>query len=198
MGAPYFLAADYLAGLKALFPRGRIWPKDPDAVQSTVLSGLSPTLERLNSRANYLLIDAFPETTDELLPEWEESLGLPDPCAGVSPTVQQRRAQVVARLTDSGGQSAPYFVNFAATLGYTVTITNYTTARIGRSRCGDPLNGAAWAHAWAVNAPLNTVTKAEIGVASAGEPLASWGNTVLECEIKPRAPAHSVLLFQYN
>jgi uncharacterized protein YmfQ (DUF2313 family) len=51
-----------------------------------VLSGFTPAFERLTARANNLLIDAFPGSTYELLPEWEATLGLPDPCAGEAPT----------------------------------------------------------------------------------------------------------------
>ncbi|WP_197520275.1 putative phage tail protein, partial [Paraburkholderia tropica] len=54
--------------------------------------------ERSTSRANYLLIDSFPPTAYELLPEWESTLGLPDPCAGEAPTIPQRQAQVLARF----------------------------------------------------------------------------------------------------
>jgi uncharacterized protein YmfQ (DUF2313 family) len=54
-------------------------------VQSQVLYGLAKSYERETARANNLLVDSFPLTTYELLPEWESSLGLPDPCAGVAP-----------------------------------------------------------------------------------------------------------------
>jgi uncharacterized protein YmfQ (DUF2313 family) len=198
MAAPILLASNFLSAIQSLLPRGVVWPRDQDAVQTQALSGLAPSYERNTTRANYLLVDAFPATTYELLPEWEETLGLPDPCAGESPMVQTRRAQVVARFANSGGQSAAYFVQFAANLGYEVTVQNYGPARAGEARCGDACNGQDWAFAWAVVAPLSTVTYAQAGQATAGDPLASWGNTVLECEMNSLRPAHSILLFQYQ
>lgn len=198
MTAPFYLAADYLAALQALMPRGRVWPRDPDAVQTQALSGLTPVYERQNARSNQLLVDAFPASTIELLPEWEETLGLPDPCAGASPTIAARRAQVVARIEARGGQSAAYFISFALALGYVITITEFVPARIGLARAGQPLNGPAWAHAWRVNAALHTVVRAQVGISQAGEPLAYWSNAVLECELREVMPAHTILIFSYS
>lgn len=198
MLAPRYLGADYRNVLQGLIPRGRVWPRDPDAVLTDLLSGLAPIYERSNGRAADLLIDVFPATTDELLPEWEKSLGLPDPCAGPAATIQARRAQVVAKLTNSGGQSVAYFIDYAAKLGFVITITEYAPFRAGHSHAGDPAAGPDWAHTWAVNAALNTIIYFRAGQSSAGEPLASWGNEVLECELNTIKPAHTVLQFHYS
>lgn len=195
MATPQYSAAEYLRALQSLMPRGRIWPRDPDATQTKVLGSLTPTYARHNIRCAQLLVDAFPLTTYELLPEWEETLGLPDPCAGEAPTVAARRAQVVARLKAQGGQSVAYYIAFAAALGYTITITEYVPARAGVLRAGQPLNGTDWAHAWSVSSPTYTITYAKAGVLAAGEPLAFWGNTVLTCELAAVKPAHTVLIF---
>ncbi|WP_434663440.1 DUF2313 domain-containing protein [Paraburkholderia sp. A3BS-1L] len=198
MLAPNYKAADFLKALQGLMPRGRVWPRDPDAVQTHVLSGLAPSYERSTARANYLLVDAFPATTYELLPEWESTLGLPDPCAGVAPTIAQRQAQVLARFVGVGGPTIQSLTAFAANLGYTVTITQFVEARAGQMRAGDACNGTAWSYAWQVNAPLNTVTIATAGAMAAGDPLASWGNAVLECEMKAVMPAHTIPIFSYS
>lgn len=198
MLAPNLTGADYLRAFQALMPRGRVWPRDPDAVQTQVFTGLTQIYARNTARANYLLVDAFPATTYELLPEWEATLGLPDPCAGESPTIQQRRAQVVARLSSSGGQSAAYYIGFAAQLGYGITITNYAPFRCGQSTCGQQLGNSDWFFTWSVNAPLNTVVRFAAGQSAAGEPLASWNNAVLQCELSAIAPAHTVLQFRYS
>ncbi|KVF22953.1 YmfQ family protein [Burkholderia cepacia] len=198
MAAPTLLAANFLSAIQALLPRGQVWPRDQDAVQTKALAGLAPSYERNTSRANYLLVDAFPETTYELLPEWELTLGLPDPCAGESPTIQQRRAQVVARFANSGGQSAAYYIGFAAQLGYGITITNFAPFRCGQSTCGQQLGNTDWFFAWRVNAPPATVVRFAAGQSTAGEALGSWNNTVLECEIRALAPAHTIVSFAYG
>jgi uncharacterized protein YmfQ (DUF2313 family) len=196
LAAPTLLSADFLRAYQALLPPGRVWPRDQDAVVTKTFAGLAPTYERSAARAVYLLQDAFPGSTFELLPEWEATLGLPDPCAGEAPTVQQRRAQVVSRLTATGGQSIQYFTAVAAALGYAITITQYTPSRFGR-RFGLPFGGQDWAFAWQVNAPTFTVSRLQFGGAF-GSPFASWGNNVLQCELQTYSPAHTILLFQFS
>lgn len=198
MAAPNLLAADFLGAIQKLLPRGRVWPRDQNSVQAQALAGLAPSYARNTARANYLLVDAFPGTTYELLPEWELSLGLPDPCAGDQPTIRARRNQVVARLANGGGQSVPYFIGAALNLGYSVTVTQYAPARIGQSRVGEPLCGTDWAFAWQINSPLNTVLRSRVGSSTVGEPLASWSNSVLECELNALKPAHTTLIFSYT
>lgn len=198
MPAPNLTAADFAEALGRLLPRGRVWLRDPDSVQAALLSGLAGVYAREVLRANFLLVDGFPASTTELLPDWEETLGLPDPCAGEDPSIVVRRAHVVARFTNGGGQSAPYFIAYAAALGYTITIENFAPFRAGISHAGDPCYGEDWAHTWAIHAPLNTIVYFEAGQSVAGDPLASWGNAVLECEMNAIKPAHTILQFRYD
>lgn len=198
MTAPAYTCADYLSALQALLPRGRVWPREPAAAQTQALSGLTPVYERSNARANQLLVDAFPATTYELLPEWEAALGLPDPCVGPGPTLQVRRAQVVARFAGSGGQSVAYMISYALNLGYAITITQFAPARAGQLRAGQQCGDNAWAHAWRVNAVLNASYAFRAGLSAAGEPLSIIGNTVLECELKQIAAAHTTVFFKYS
>ncbi len=197
MPALNLLASDFLAAFQRLLPRGPVWPRDADATMTQALSGLMPTYERSTAAANALLVDTFPASTVQLLPEWQQSLGLPDPCAGASPLLSQSQAQVVARLTARGkNQSQAYFVNFADALGYDITITQFAPFRAGVSTAGQPCCNAAWAYAWQVNAPQFSIDYFTAGDA-AGEPLASWGSTVLQCEIERLAPAHTTVIFNY-
>lgn len=195
--APSYTIEDLTAGFQNLLPTGPVWPRDPDAVQSQVATALMNTPLRLTARAANLLQDAFPVEPVELLPEWELTLGLPDPCAGASPSLQIRQQQVAARFVAGGGQSVAYFVNLAATLGYTITITQFTPYRVGMP-VGQPISGPAWAFVWQVNAPQFSIHYFEVGRDSVGEALASWDNTVLQCEIQKYAPAHTTVLFNYS
>lgn len=198
MPIPAWSPADFLSAFLKLLPRGRPWATASDATMPQALATLMPTYSRLAARDANLLVDAFPATTDELLPEWQYSLGLPDPCAGPSPGLQQSRAQVVARLAVGGGQSIPYFITFAANLGYAITITPFTPFRAGVGRAGGAIMGDDWAYAWQVNAPNITVTYFRAGLSAVGEPLATLGNAVLQCEIRRLAPAHTTVLFNFG
>lgn len=198
MSAPNYSAADYLTALQALMPRGRVWPKDADTTQAQALSGLTPTYARNNARASNLLVDAFPASVEELLPEWELTLGLPDPCAGLAPTIQLRRAQVLARFSANGGQDVQYFIQMAANLGYAVSVTQFAPFRFGQSTFGTPMYEPDWAFAWQVNAPTFSVHNFQFGTDTFGEPFAYWSNNVLQCELQRYAPAHTHVLFSYS
>jgi uncharacterized protein YmfQ (DUF2313 family) len=103
----------------------------------------------------------------------------------------------VARLTNTGGQSAAFFVAYAAQLGFTVTVQNYSPFRVGQMAAGDAVADEGWAFVWSVTAPLVNVTEFRAGVSAAGEPLATWGNAVLDCELQSLKPAHTTLLILY-
>jgi uncharacterized protein YmfQ (DUF2313 family) len=130
-----------------------------------------------------------------MLDEWEATLDLPDPCAGPEPTVALRQAQVTARLIAGGGQSIAYFVSFAATLGYAITIEQFAPARADALLADEPLYDPAWAFAWRINAPEFTIDYLCADTGRADDPLASWENTVLICEMSRLAPAHTIPLF---
>jgi uncharacterized protein YmfQ (DUF2313 family) len=198
MTIPAYSAADFTAALTGLLPRGRVWPRDSDAVVVRAMACLAPMYERNCAAAVDLLASAFPATATDLIPEWQETLGLPDPCAGVAPTIAQQRQQIVARLTDSGGQSTPYFIQLAKALGYVVTITNDAPFRAGQSRAGQHTGGVEWFFVWTAHAPEFTVNPFLAGHSTAGEPLGTFGNAVLVCELAARAPAHAILNFQFQ
>jgi len=198
MAKPAFTNQDYARALANLLPPGRAWNREADSVQSRALAVYAPSYRRSSDSGANLLADAFPSSTVNLLPEWEATLGLPDPCAGIAPTLQARRAQVKARFASTGGQSVHDFVSFAAGLGYTITVRQYTPFRVGANACGQPLGGMDWNYTWAVESKANTITSFRTGSARLGEPLSSWGNAVLECELTALAPAHAILQFHYT
>jgi uncharacterized protein YmfQ (DUF2313 family) len=197
MPAPSFTDADFLSGFQQLLPTGPVWPRDADSTQTQTFAALIQGYTVNAYRAVNLLTDAFPVAPVELLTEWELTLGLPDPCAGPSPTLQQSQQQVNARFIGSGGQTIDYFISVAAALGYEITITQFTPYAVGQP-VGQPITGAAWTFVWQVNAPTFSIHYFEVGHDTVGEPLASWGNTVLQCELQRLAPAHTTILFNYS
>jgi len=198
MSTPVYSIDDFHQALRNLMPRGRAWEKETGSVPDQTLGVFAPSFQRSSAAAISLISDAFPATALDLIPEWQETLGLPDPCAGGSPTVPQERRQIVARLTNNGGQNAAYFIAFAARLGYTVTITNDAPFRCGQSACGQHLGSQEWFFGWVVHAPAYTANPFLVGQSTAGDPLNSGANLVLQCELSEAAPAHTVLKFSYS
>ena len=145
-----FTAAAYAAALASLRPRGRMWPEEAASCQVQTLAAAAGSFERLDAAAQGLLTDAFPATAQQLLPEWENSLGLPDPCVGEDATVAQRQAQLVARLTATGSQAPQRYIDYATSLGFQIQLETFAPFRCGFSACGDGLGGPEWSFAWAI------------------------------------------------
>lgn len=196
MADALFPLADYTAALQALKPLGLAWPREAGNVQDQVLSGLAPAYVRVDARAQTLLVDAFPANTVELLPEWEASLGLPDPCDGETQTVDQRRAQVVNRLVNAGGQSVGYFLGVLARLGYPdASITQYAPFRVGVDHTGWPLYSVEWAFHWTINLPELSVYYLTPGISTLPSPLFSISDGAVVCVIAELMPAHTTVDF---
>jgi uncharacterized protein YmfQ (DUF2313 family) len=219
--APALDEDDFVTDLADLFPPGRAWAwtRDPNSVGIGLLHGLALSQATTQARKNQLLIDAFPATTVELLPEWEASVGLPDPCSGPDASLAARQAHVVARIKNKGGQSIPYLVDYAFALGFVVTVTPFATLRFG-SRFGTRFYDTAWATTIKVNtstsfevarfgsarfgdpftswgAAPTTIRPARFGASRFGARFSMWGNAVLECELRRVAPGHLYVLFAY-
>jgi uncharacterized protein YmfQ (DUF2313 family) len=187
MAAPSFSAADYLGALQALMPRGRIWPRDVTSVQAKVLAGLTKVYEVQNQRAHSLLVDAFPSSTAELLPEWEATLGLTSSSAGPGASVAARQALVVARLIGANGIAADDFAGYAALLGYSVTVRGNAPFRCGQSRAGAHVGGVERMFEWIVTAH-----------ALPSMPFGDFGPALLQQEMQRLAPPYAVLKFVFN
>jgi uncharacterized protein YmfQ (DUF2313 family) len=153
----------------------------------------------MDGRAGALVDEADPQTTSEMLVDWERVAGLPDNCSGeLGGTAQSRRDDLVSKLTSTGGQSGPYFVELASALGFEISIEEFRPFRVGKSCVGQSLSNGGWKHAWRARAPEATIRPFRVGQSCVGEPLGTWGNNGLECRIRKLAPAHTIVQFAYG
>lgn len=177
-GAAQFLAEDYAEALRSLLPRGRVWPTDPSSVQQLTLLGLAKSFERSDAAAMGILAGAVPGSPlSGYLPEWEATLGLPDPCLGSSPTFAQRFAQVGAKFVAIGGSSRASLIAFAAALGFTITVTAYSAAHPGPTGLG--FSDTQWNFVLGITVTGNT----------SGLP-----ESVLQCELNAIKPAETTIV----
>ena len=189
----------YREQLAALLPRGSAWAKQRGSMLVSVLESLAVEAARIDERGDDLLVEMTPDTTLEMLADWERVAGLPDTCGAEDvQTIETRSAALLTRLKSLGGQSPQYFIDLAEIFGFRITISEFMPFRAGVSYAGDPLTNGDWVFAWQVNAPLVTVTPFRSGVGAAGEPLRIWGNGRLECIINQHKPAHTIALFAYE
>lgn len=177
-------------------PRGLAWTRLGGGVFQGFWRALADALASVHARAADLSErEAFPPSSVELLPDWEEVLGLPDPCLGANPSTGARQAAVAARLAATGGQSVPYFEELATNLGGTIAVTEYQPFRLGVDGFGSGLRCPAWAYAWTATLNLGALFKMDLGVSRLGEPFWQYANNPIECEIKRLAPAHTSVSF---
>ncbi|MDD2342288.1 MAG: DUF2313 domain-containing protein [Tolumonas sp.] len=102
-------------------PRGKAWPRDPDAYLPKYVRGFAKRLADLELSADGLLLEMRPETTVQLLPEWETYLGFPE-CEVTEQSFERRRAAVVEKYHRKGGLQTWQIEQIAAALGFTVKV----------------------------------------------------------------------------
>jgi uncharacterized protein YmfQ (DUF2313 family) len=191
--------ADYLSQLQALLPQGPAWARDPDAVLTRLLSALSEEFARIDARAGQVIDEADPRNTTELLVDWERVAGLSalSPLDGSLLSTDQRRANLVSRITERGGQSPAYFIAMAARMGFVITITEFREWTVGDS-VDAPLYGFDWNFAWRVNAPAVTAQEWSVD-STVDDPFAIWfEGLLLERALLDDKPAHTILLINYQ
>jgi uncharacterized protein YmfQ (DUF2313 family) len=129
---------DYADAMQALLPLGQAWPRDDDSALMKVVRGLCRIWGDFEIRASKLLeMESDPRSTIELLPDWERNWGLPDPCYSSPQSIAERQFALVQRMTIEGAQSREFFIEIAASIGYTITITEYRPFFIAMDGCGD-------------------------------------------------------------
>jgi len=177
-------AAAYGTMLQQLAPPGKAWPRDPDSQLGALCLGFGDEFARLDARALDLIEEAYPNTTDEMLPDWERVAGLPDPAIPAPADVPTRRAALVARLTEADGQNAADYIRMIAdAFGYAATITNHIPFCADVAHADDYLYDTLSIFWWEVNVtvPIGTTT-----------PIVA-----LEHAVRRRAQLHTYPTFNY-
>lgn len=102
-------------------PRGLAWSSDAKSDLYKYIKGYAPRLAAAETNADLLLLEMRPESTVQLLPEWETYLGLPE-CNIENQTFESRRQAVVEKYHRKGGLQTWNVEKLAADLGFTITV----------------------------------------------------------------------------
>lgn len=192
--------AEYHGQLRSLLPSGPAW--DPERVPEIdqVLKSIARELQRIDTRAVELLNEMDPAGVNELVPEWEFVMGLPDRCLGISPAFEERRLAVRRRLVDVGGQTPAFFARLAQSLGYPeARVTEYRAPRFGRSRLGQSHFGTWTAQLmWILESGPRRRLGRRFGASYWGQRFGSNPARSLECVIRRSAPAHGLEFINYG
>lgn len=181
---------DYTRLLHQLLPPGPAWEGD-----NPLLEGLSPSLTRVQLRADALMKEIDPAQTTELIGRYETLYGLPDSCApdGVQ-TLRQRQQRLDAKANVTGGINEQFYREQLDALGYdTATIEQFQNL----SSSPDPEWGEYWRYYWRVNIPADANVSWQTCTSACNSAIRTWGDTVAECVIEKLSPSHSVVVFAY-
>lgn len=191
----------YIALIKQLFPKGRLWTFPEGSTIVKLITGIAQEFTRVADRADDLIREADPRQTTEMLSDWEEAYGLPGDCGPLATTIADRRTQLVNKITNIPSQNKQVFVDIAVSLGYAITlsdVTEYSVFRVG-DRVNEALNSdAGWPHTFSVHAPEFTERIFRVGDNAMGDRLREFGDELLECLITDAKPAHSLVFFEYG
>ena len=191
-------AADYAEQLHALAPTGPLWRAlCADRIWSGLVDALAQEFARIDARAQQLIDETDPLTILELLSEAEAAVGLPDSCRGLGTSIEQRRADLLARRTDKGGYSAAIWRMLIEGMGFTnVTFDEFHPHDVMQS-VDAPLYGDDWVNAFRINATAPAATQMTV-MSSVDESLGDIAPTSnLECVVRRKAASHTTPLFNY-
>ena len=170
--------------LKLLFPvpeLGALFDQD-----LTLEGGL---LDSLQTSADALLLEMFPDTATDLIASWERIYNIIPPDGA---TLADRRLAVVQKKRLRRRLDRAYFIGLAASVGYTITIEELPPSVEG--------HGPESKFIWRVHVAgsAKTITEFTAGDSGAGDLLTDWPvEAILEDLFIKLKPAHTDVLFVY-
>ena len=185
---------DYAHLVNALLPRGLIWNRKKGGVLDSILFSLSSEAARVDARARALIEESDPRTSVEELERWFADHGIPSECVAAiaDPSLEQMRQELIAKITSNSGLTAKYFEELAGVLGYSAKVTTFDVEM--------PLADEKWIPVFTLGITISNDSGFDefTTECDAEQPLARWGNSLLECLIKALAPAHVEVIFIYR
>jgi len=113
-----FLLASHL-------PQGKVWEqaRNPDSNLGKLVRALGVEYYRCQVLFENLYNEMDINQANEILAEWEKSVGIPCLCFADTVTLADRREQVLQKFSNFGGvQTAADFVRVAAVFGHDITV----------------------------------------------------------------------------
>lgn len=87
-----------------------------------LIEGLGDEYFRTEENTFDVCQEMDPRITDDLLPEWERSVGIPDDCFSTADDIDRRRQAVLLKVGGFRVQTEQDFIDLAALLGQTIEI----------------------------------------------------------------------------
>lgn len=192
---------DYAHLVNTLLPRGLIWNRKKGGVLDSILFSLSSEAARVDARARALIEESDPRASVEELERWFADHGIPSECVAAiaDPSLEQMRQELIAKITSNSGLTAKYFEELAGVLGYSAKVTTFEEHHVEHD-VEMPLSDEKWIPVFTLGITISNDSGFDEFTTEwdAEQPLARWGNSLLECLIKALAPAHVEVIFIYQ
>jgi len=110
-------------------PEGDVWQNkyDLETDLGKLLLGLATEYFRVSLLIEDTMREVDVNQTNQLIREWQVSVGIPDDCLDAGGTLEEQRRNILLKLTNFGGiQTAQDFVDLAALFGFTAIVSNGT------------------------------------------------------------------------
>lgn len=196
-----YSANDYDQALSRLLPRGPIWQRTPGSMLDSILHAIAAEFARVDAQADHVIEESDPRTSFNLLENWFTDWGIPSPClaALADPTLEEKRRELITKITSSRSLTARFFMDVAESLGYEATIETFEAFTV-KDRVNKGLYGLEWntAYAMAIRVKANSSQKLFNVTWTADQPLAVWGDRLFECLMRELVPAHVTAIFEYE
>lgn len=122
MALKSYTQEDFTNLLAQFYPDGRLyeakWNEDKNLRK--LIKAYSMEHKRFYDLMLTFMEERDPRTTDIFLEDWESALGIPDDCIPLGSTKQERRDNIVLKLTSLSIQTEQDYINLAAVYGFTI------------------------------------------------------------------------------
>jgi uncharacterized protein YmfQ (DUF2313 family) len=169
-----------------------------DTIKAELQSTAAPLTAALRS-ADQVRVEQDPAGAQLSVPDWERVYSLPDPCAGISSSIERRRADIVNKISARGNLSPAQMISVAEQIGY----VGAEVHEFGPANCAGPSDQAIyeeadWRFVWALKVPQTLLIEQLSCTSPCDGPIRRWGNEPIFCAISRYKPAHTLGLVFFN
>jgi uncharacterized protein YmfQ (DUF2313 family) len=193
--APRPAIAEWLAATMDLLPQGIAWSREPGSNLGRLMGVVAEERQKRHDRKLALLeVESFPTQAVELLPEWEQMVGLPDPCRAAPGTLAERWADLADQFFADHPPTPGNMTAWALQAGWNIAIREQRDFVAGISMAGDTAgeNDAVWV----VTVLGQEIVYFRAGESASGDVLFTFPDiATLECVLRRAAPAHTEVHF---
>lgn len=188
---------EHAAALAGYLPGGNLFSaaRIEGCIFYKLFLGLAHEMKRAEEQFHILPLELDPRTTTLFIDEWEQNVGIPDDCFPVADTLEERRLNILLKLTSLGVQTEADFKGLAAILGFTITITRPTGISFPPYDVPfTPQNERFFKFTWIVTADNIVLEIPPYDVPFT--PVADPGSTILQCLFNKLKPANTEIIFE--